>query len=68
MVIFILIIGSIVEKVELSLPKVITNYHHGSTALFKIFRPIICWVLKINYKTLMAVDITMRERMWQLQG
>jgi hypothetical protein len=62
MVIFILIIESITEKVEPNLTKVTTNYHHGSTALFKIFRPIICWVLRINYKTLMAVDIPMRER------
>jgi nitrite reductase/ring-hydroxylating ferredoxin subunit len=64
---FILIIESNAEEVEPGLTKVTTSYHLGSTALFKIFHPIIHWILKRNYKTLMAVDIPMRERRGQLR-
>ena len=65
---FILIIESKAEEVESGLTKVTTSYHLGSTRLFNILHPIIRWILKRNYKALMAVDIPMRERRGQLRG
>jgi nitrite reductase/ring-hydroxylating ferredoxin subunit len=64
---FILIVESNAEEVESGLTKVTTSYHLGSTPLFKVLHPIIRWILKRNYKNLMAADIPMRERRGQLR-
>jgi nitrite reductase/ring-hydroxylating ferredoxin subunit len=64
---FVLIVETEAEEIQPNLTKVITKYHIGSTALFKLLHPLIRWTLEKNYKVLMSSDIPMRERRGQLR-
>ena len=65
---FILVIETDAEEVSLGMTRVTTNYHIGSTAVFKFLHPLIRWILQKNYKVLMSTDVPMRERRGQLRG
>ncbi len=59
---FVLVVETRFESVTEDTTLVTTTYHVGSSRIFQLLKPIIRWLLRRNYDSLMAGDVPMRTR------